>query len=90
LRILDEFKINIDGACELLGTVEGPVHSDTVFRAMNRGGKTPGGGRVYLEHLHIGGKIITSREAVERYLVAINGIELDAVGARTGREEVAP
>jgi hypothetical protein len=95
LRILDEHKIDTDETCELLGTAENPVHSVTVLRAMNQGRKTPSGQRVYLEHLHIGGKIITSREACERYLAALNGIDLDAPEAgdatparRTKRRQV--
>jgi hypothetical protein len=81
LRILDEHKLDIDGACELLGTAKNPVHPVTVLRAMNQGRKTPDGARVYLEHLHVGGKIITSREAAERYLSAINGIDPDDAAA---------
>jgi hypothetical protein len=81
LRILDEHKTDIEGACELLGTADNPVHPVTVLRAMNRGGRTPTGARVYLEHLHTGGKIITSREAIERYLAALNGIDLDGASA---------
>ena len=68
LFILDEERINLDETCRLLGTAENPAHFTTALRAMNVGRKTPGGKRAYLEHLHVGGKIITSREAVERSL----------------------
>ncbi len=78
LRILDEHRIDLDGICELIGTAEKPASTATGRRAMNRGSATPDGGWTYLEHLHVGGKIISSREAVERYLAAINGISLDA------------
>jgi hypothetical protein len=81
LRILNETTIDRDEVGRLLGTTANPVHSSTVLRAMNRGCKTASGERVYLEHLHTGGKIITSREAVERYLAKLNGIDLGAVEA---------
>jgi hypothetical protein len=73
LFILDEHRIGIEEACRLLGTAEKPAHPSTVLRAMNAGRKGPGG-LAYLEHLHVGGKIVTSREAVERYLARLNGI----------------
>ena len=79
LQILNEHKIDKDEVGRLLGTADSPVHFTTVLRAMRRGYKTPTGERAVLEHLHIGGKIITSREAVERYLARINGIDLDKV-----------
>lgn len=77
LRILDEHRIDLEGICELLGTADKPASQATGRRAMNRGSATPDGW-TYLEHLHVGGKVISSREAVERYLAAINGISLEA------------
>jgi hypothetical protein len=77
LCILDEHRIDLDETCRLLGTSDTPAHLTTALRAMNVGRKKPGGGIAYLEHLHVGGKIITSREAVERYLAQLNGIALD-------------
>jgi predicted site-specific integrase-resolvase len=66
LRILDEDRIELEEVCELL-----KCSMTTVYRACRRG----------LEHLHTGprrgGKIITSRQAVERYLAKLNGIDLD-------------
>jgi len=67
LRILDEDCLELDGVCELLR-----CSPATAYRAFHRG----------LEHLHTGpkrrGKIITSRQAVERYLAKLNGIDLQA------------
>jgi hypothetical protein len=80
LRILDEHRIDLDGICELLGTADKPASQATGRRAMNRGSATPDGW-TYLEHLHVGGKIVSSREAVERYLAAINGISLEPTEA---------
>jgi hypothetical protein len=66
LRILDEDRIGLEGVCELL-----ECSMATAYRACRRG----------LEHLHTGpgrgGKIITSRQAVERYLAKLNDIDMD-------------
>jgi Helix-turn-helix domain len=77
LRILDEDRIELEGVCDLL-----KCSMPTAYRACRRG----------LEHLHTGprrgGKIITSRQAVERYLARLNGIDLDgsqAVGDASSR-----
>jgi hypothetical protein len=70
LRILDEDKLDVDGACALLG-----VSRISVYRAFNRG----------LEHLNLGpmpgSKTVTSRQAVERYIAKLNGIDLGADGS---------
>jgi hypothetical protein len=74
-RVIDEDKIDIKGAARLIG-----VHFTTLIDKIKRGDQTPDGGRAYLGHLHIGGngsKILTSRQAVERYLRQINGIADD-------------
>jgi hypothetical protein len=67
LRILDEDRIELEEVCELLR-----ISMATAYRYCRRG----------LEHLHTGpqrgGKILTSRQAVERYLAKLNGIDLDA------------
>jgi hypothetical protein len=91
LRILGETRIDLEGVRPLLGTPEKPASMATVRRAMNVGGRTPDGGRVRLEYLKTGLKIITSVEAVGRYLATLNGIDLDGpdavevTPARTGR-----
>jgi len=77
LRILNETRIDLEAARPLLGTAENPASMVTVRRATHIGARTPDGGRTYLEFLKTGLKVITSVEAVERYLAAINGIDLD-------------
>jgi predicted site-specific integrase-resolvase len=72
LRILREDRISLDDVCEMLG-----INRSTAYRWCRRG----------LEHLHTsdrrGGKIITSHQAVERFVAAMNGIELEAAEAAT-------
>ncbi len=78
LRILDESRIDIEEAQRRLGTDDNPIHFTTVYRLMSRGLKIPGGGRACLEHLRVGGRLITSVEAVERFVARINGLSPDA------------
>ena len=65
LRILDEDKIDVDGVCAVLECSRRSVH-----RAFRNG----------LEFLRTGpqpgGRTISSRQAVERYLSVLNGIDL--------------
>jgi hypothetical protein len=77
LRILNETRIDLEGARPYFGTPEEPASTITVRRAIRIGSRTPDGGRTYLEHLKTGLKIFTSVEAIERYFAAINGISLD-------------
>jgi hypothetical protein len=71
LRILDETRMDGDEVRELTGWSK-----ITLYRAYKAG----------LEHLRTGpkrgAKIITSREALERYLARLNG--LDSIGAPRG------
>ena len=78
LRVLDETRIDIEEAQRRLGTDDNPVHFTTVYRLMSRGLKTPSGERAYLEHLRVGGKLITSVQAIERFVARTNGIDPDA------------
>jgi hypothetical protein len=83
LRILDEQRIDLEGVRPLLGTPDNPASTPTVRRATHVGARTPDGGRVRLEYLKTGLKVITSIEAVERYLAAINGIPVEPSAAPT-------
>lgn len=87
LRILDEDQLDIKGAAQLIG-----VHFTTLIDKIKRGDQTPDGGRAYLGHLHVGGngsKIITSRQAIQRHMALINGIDLNdsAVSASPARRK---
>jgi hypothetical protein len=91
LRILSETRIDVDDAGRRMGPEGRPVHYTSVYRAMRLGRLAPDGERVRLEHLRCGGRLMTSVEAVERYLARLNGIELDAAeenpARRTKRRE---
>ncbi len=78
LRILNETRIDVDEAGRRMGTEGKPLHYTSVYRAFNPGRTAPDGGRITLEHLRTGGRLITSVEAVERYMARLNGIDLDA------------
>jgi hypothetical protein len=93
LRVLDETRIDIDDARRRLGTEENPIHFTTFYRLTKRGLKVPGGERKTLEHLRVCGRLITSVEAIERFVAATNGIDPDAseadeaTAARTRRRQ---
>jgi len=72
-RVLDEDTLTIDEAAEYLR-----VHFTTLYRKLRRGDRTPDGGRSYLGCWSTGGRLLTSRQAIERHLAAVNGIDLDA------------
>ncbi len=50
---------------------EGTVDPSTVFRWVNRGAKTAGGQMVKLEAVRVGGRWLTSRGAVARFVQAL-------------------
>jgi hypothetical protein len=79
LRILDEDVHIVDDAARRLH-----VHPITIRRLMLRGTTAPDGRRVLLESLRVGGRRITSREAIDRYLARVNGVALDEPEARPG------
>ncbi|HKM55932.1 MAG TPA: DUF1580 domain-containing protein [Isosphaeraceae bacterium] len=72
LRILQEDRVDIDEACVILGTAARPAHPSTVRRAMKRGD---------LEFLRVGGRLITSIQAIERYVARTNGIDAESPAA---------
>jgi hypothetical protein len=47
------------------------VDPSTVFRWVTAGAKTPAGGRVRLEAVRVGGRWLTSRGAVARFVAAL-------------------
>jgi hypothetical protein len=87
LRILDESRIDIEEAQRRLGTDNNPVHFTTVYRLMSRGLKSPSGQRVTLDHLRVGGRLITSIEAIARFVASTNGIDLEAPEAPSTRSK---
>jgi hypothetical protein len=79
LRILGERRITLDEARAHLGSDGRPIHFVTAWRAATRGVAAPNGERVYLETLKMGGRLVTSVEAVERFIARTNGISQEDV-----------
>jgi hypothetical protein len=75
-QILDEHKIDLHETTRLLGTNGKPTHLSTALRAITKGIKSPLGDRVFLEALRLGGRWITSREAVERFTARLTAAAL--------------
>ncbi|QJW92934.1 DUF1580 domain-containing protein [Frigoriglobus tundricola] len=72
-RLLGEDgKLSMVAAGALLGEGQGgaPIHPATVTRWCLKGVKVAGGRRLQLEHIRAGGKLITTRAAIVRFLAA--------------------
>jgi hypothetical protein len=71
VTVLDEI-----GAGDRVGLTdagrERGVSGPTVFRWATRGCRAADGTRVRLEYARIGGRLLTSRAALDRFLVALN------------------
>jgi hypothetical protein len=81
LRVLEEQRIDLQDVQIRLGTAENPVSEATVRRAMKSGHVTPSGQRVTLEYIRMGGRLISSVEAVERFVAKLNDINPDSPAA---------
>jgi hypothetical protein len=73
IDLSSEIAISIAEATELWGRSRGgkPTHPSRVIKAIKNGTRVPGGGRVYLEGLRLGGQWVTSREAIQRYALLL-------------------
>ncbi len=58
----------------------------TVWRWSNEGCRTPDGGRVKLEVVRIGGRTMTTREALQRFVERLNERPSEAPPVRTPAE----
>jgi hypothetical protein len=89
-RVLNEDTLTIDEAAEYLH-----IHFTTLYRKLRRGDRTPNGGRSYLGCWSTGGRLLTSREAIDRHLAAVNGldasdaIEVTPAGSKARQRELA-
>jgi hypothetical protein len=70
LHILDEDRLTLDEARPVLGTPQKPLDLATVFKAGTFGTLLPDGSRQHLEMLKVGGRWITSKQAIRRYVSA--------------------
>jgi hypothetical protein len=86
-------KLGMAAAGVLLGANQGgpPIHTATVTRWCLRGVKLTNGQRVNLEHVRCGGKILTTRQAIIRFLTAQTQRpdEVDAPRTATERNRAA-
>jgi hypothetical protein len=81
IRILSETRIGAEKACEHLGTSDEPAHLSTLYRAISPGRASVTGEIVQLGHLRIGGRLMTSVEAIGRYVARLNGVSDEATAA---------
>ena len=70
-RILDEDKRTLEEARPEFGTDGNPADFSTVYNAVTKGCALPDGGKEYLEAVRLGGRWITSKQAIERFVVAL-------------------
>src|SRR5262249_29810591 len=69
---LHEHHIGLREAGTIIGRDGRPVHVSTILRWILSGVRGPDGGKVRLDGARIGGRWTTSREALERFLAALN------------------
>ncbi len=69
--ILDEDRLSLEEARALLGTGGKPCNFTTAWRAVTQGHLLPDGTKLRLEAVRIGGQWVTSKQAIERYVVAM-------------------
>jgi hypothetical protein len=68
--ILKEDRLTLEEARSVLGTQQKPCNFATVWRAIKTGTLLPDDSRCYLEAVKVGGRWVTSREAIGRYVEA--------------------
>jgi hypothetical protein len=73
LDILNESSISLTEVCRTLpkGKRGRQVHLSCVLRWITQGSKAPDGRRVRLEAVRVGGRWITSKEALARFVAAL-------------------
>ena len=70
-RILDEDKRTLEEARAELGTSGTPCNFSTAYNLVSKGCHLPDGTRLPLEAVRVGGRWITSKQAIERFVVAL-------------------
>jgi hypothetical protein len=70
IDFISEQAIPLGEAARIYGTSRGgrPTHVSTVLRHITRGTRLPSGEIIYLEGARLGGRWVTTREAVQRYI----------------------
>jgi hypothetical protein len=81
IDITSEQAIPLGEATRIYGASRGgrPTHISTVLRHITRGTKLPDGQTIYLEGARIGGRWVTTREAVQRFVERLTTAALGQV-----------
>ena len=85
-RLLSEDKLSMRQAGKLMGDVQGqpPIHPTTVARWCLKGIKIRSGVVARLDHIRVGGRLLTSRQAITRWLaVQTETTATEDIGPRT-------
>jgi hypothetical protein len=88
-RILTEDPFGLSAAAKLFGSFRQgrPTSPATVFRWCTVGVRLPDGRRVFLEHIRLGSRLLTSRPACIRFLAAQQSDPADPAPAPRPRSE---
>jgi hypothetical protein len=70
-RILDEDRLSLEEARPHLGTNGEPCDFTTAYNAVTKGYQLPDKSRLRLEAIRIGGRWVTSRQAIERFVIRL-------------------
>ncbi len=70
-RILDEDRLTLEEARAHFGTNGTPCDFTTVYHAVTKGSALPDGSKERLEAVRLAGRWITSKQAIERFVVAL-------------------
>ncbi len=82
MGILDETTCGLSAAAKSLPRLnrDRPVAISTLVRWVTKGVRGPGGSRVRLEAVRLGGRWITSAEAIARFVSALSDKPSEAAG----------
>jgi hypothetical protein len=80
LDILNEATISLAEACQLLprGRNGAKPHLSTLIRWISKGAPRPDGTRIRLSAVRVGAKWVTSRQALQRFAVALTPLAEDS------------
>jgi len=91
INLLAEHVLDLAEVARVFRVNGRPRHLTTIWRWVTQGRAGPGGGRrVKLETVRLGGRTVTTEEAVRRFLTALNPDQAEAIASlRTPQERLA-